>query len=263
MKKLTIIASSLVIAALPFAAFAQTITTSGGVNVSVPAVTATVNASTSVGSASISKIIARADAEIQRRITNLNALSTRIGEMKRLSSTEIASLQAGVSAQISQMNSLEATINAETTLSALKTSVQSITIDYRIYMLVLPQGRVAAAADRIQTIVADMQTLEPKLETRINSAGNPSAAVSAYADMQTQVSNAASLASAAVSETVSLTPDQGNTTVEASNTAAIKDAASKIKTATADLVQARKDIATILQAVKGTGSVTASSSASV
>jgi flagellar biosynthesis/type III secretory pathway chaperone len=272
MNKLSIIASSLTIAAailLPASTFAQTVNVSGGVSVSATPVTAgIVSTTTKRGSLSLATIISRADEEIQRRITNLTSLSTRIGQMKNVSASEKTSLQGSISSQISSLTSLKATIDAETVLANLKTDVQSITKSYRTYMLVLPQGRIAAASDRIQTIVADMQALEPKLQARITAAQTAGKSVSgsqsAYTDMVAKVSDASTQSSAALSETANLTPDQGNTTIEASNNAAIKDAAAKIKTATQDLIAARADIATILKAVKGTSSasVTASTSAS-
>jgi hypothetical protein len=263
MNKLSLVTSSLTIAAavmLPVAAFAQTTAVSGGVTVSSAPITTTVKVSTK-SSTSLTTIISRADAEITRRITNLNSLSARIGQMKNISSSEITSLQAGITTEIGTLTSLKATIDAETVLANLKTEVQSITKDYRVYMLILPQGRIAAAVDRVQTIVADMQALEPKLEARITAAQtagkNVTGAQVAYTDLQAKVSDASAQVSAALSETTGLTPDQGNTTIEASNTATIKDAAAKIKVATSDLKAARADITTILQAVKGTGSASA------
>jgi hypothetical protein len=71
--------------------------------------------------------------------------------------------------------------------------------------------------------------------------------------MTAKVTDANTQASAAVSEIANLEPDNGNTTIAASNTAALKDARSKIGVATKDLVAARADIATIVKGVKGTG----------
>jgi hypothetical protein len=271
MKKVSVIASSITAAGilgmaaiLPLAAFAETTSVSAAVNVSTAGVTANTAAKVTT---SLSKAIARADQEIERRITNLNALSTRIGAMKNVSATEKTSLQASITSQISTLTTLKATIDAETVAANLKTDIQSITKDYRIYMLVLPQGRIAAATDRVLTIVGDMQALAPELQTRITAAASAgkdmTAANAAYTDMQAKIADANTQATAAVTETASLTPDQGNTTIAASNTAAIKDAAAKIKTATTDLKAARADIQIILKAVKGTGSASTTASTTV
>lgn len=273
MKKTSFIATSLTIATLaamiPAAVFAQTVTTGvtvgtqGTITTSVPAVTTTastgVTASTnSAGNTTTSGTGARftanqqkADAAITGRISALNALSARLTQMKNLSSSEVSSLQTTLSAQVTAMNTLEAQINSDTTGATLKADASTIAKDYRIYMLILPQGRIAAASDRIDTIVGLMQGIAPKLEARITAAGNPSAAVSAYTDMNTQITNADTAASVALNETVTLQPDQGVTSVEASNDAALQDAKSKIQTAVTDLKAARTDINTIITAVGG------------
>jgi hypothetical protein len=268
MNKVSVIVSSLALGAvlLPAAAFAQTTNVTAGVSTSV--VTASTSAHVRTGTTGTTAI-ARADAEITRRITNLTSASVRIGQLKNISSTDKTSLQTSITTQISEMTALKAKIDSDTDAATLKADITSITSDYRIYMLVIPQARIAAATDRAQTIVADMQAMAPQLQARITAdqtaGGNVAAAQAAYSDMQTKVSDANIQAAAALNETVSLTPDQGNASIEASNTAAIKDAASKIKTVVADLKAASTDISTIMNAVKGTGSghTTASTSATV
>jgi hypothetical protein len=215
--------------------------------------------------ASLSTLISKGDSAIATRIAALTDLSTRIGEMKNVSASEKTSLQANISTEIGNLTGLKATVDAATSKVTLVTDLKTITSDYRIYLLILPQGRIAAASDRITSIVSLMQQLSPKLSARITAAQtagvNVSAAQSAYTDMQTQITAANTASQAALSETITLTPDQGNTTVQASNTAAIKDAAAKIKTATADLKAARADMTTIESAVKGSAGASASASA--
>jgi hypothetical protein len=263
MKKIITIAGSIALASvIPFAAFAQTnVTASVTSNNPSTAISGSASANTdmsaNVTATTMTSAKARADKEIQRRITNLNSLSTSIGSMKNVSASDKTSLQSSISSEISALTTLQTTIDSETVLANLKTEIQSIAKDYRVYLLILPQGRIAVSADRIATIVSDMQQLEPKLSARISAAQTAgvsvTAAQAAYADLQAKVSDASTQSQAAFTETQSLTPDQGNATIEASNTAAIKDAAVKIKIATADLKAARADIATILNAVKGTG----------
>jgi hypothetical protein len=271
----TLVASSVIgsmLALAPLAAFAQTTTIDGNASITAMPVTASASMSGSASTkvaAAITKSISRADQELTRRISNLNSASTRDGDMKNLSASEKTSLQASISTEIGNLTGLKAKIDADTDATVLKTDVKSITNDYRVYMLVLPQGRIAAATDRVGTIVSEMQQLGTKLQARITTAQtagkNVTAAQSAYTDMQAKLTDANTQAQAALSETQSLQPDQGNATVQASNTAAIKDALSKLKTAQSDLKAARADIKTIMDAVKGTGgaSVNASSTTSV
>jgi hypothetical protein len=198
-----------------------------------------------------------ADKEIDARVTTLNELSTRVGVMKNLSESQKSSIQSTLNGEASTLTTLRAKIDADATSADVKTDAQSITKNYRIYILVVPQVYVNAASDRVSTIVGIMQGLSAKLQTRISAAQSTgkdeSAAQSAYTDMQAKILDASTQASTASSETANLEPDQGNTSLQASNRASLKDAAAKIKVANADLKAARADISTIIKAVHGVG----------
>jgi hypothetical protein len=246
-------------AALP--AFAQTAGLGLGVNASASASVAGIKVGAAVGAtlaARIKDITTRADAEITRRINALNALAGRINEMTRLSATDKTNLSTSIAGQVTAMNTLQAQITADAAAnntSSLKTDVQSIASSYRIFILVLPQGSIEAASDRVLTIVGTMNDLSAKFSTRISAAqaaGNDvTAANASLADMNAKVSDANTQATAAASEVVSLTPDNGNATIEASNTAALKDAHSKILAAQQDFLTARADALAIIQDLAG------------
>ncbi len=246
------------IVASPLVVFAQT-----------PAVDAGASSKANVGpaesaikakagtTASIAKTIARADTEITRRITNLHQASIRISATKNISAEQKTSIAASISTEIANLTALKTKIDADTDAAALKTDVQSITDNYRVYALVLPQNHIVAATDRITTIVAQMQQLGTKLNTRITEAQaagkNVTAAQATYTDMLAKVADASTQSQAALTETQGLKPDNGDAAVKTSNDAAIKDAVTKIKAATADLKAARTDLKFILAAIKGVG----------
>jgi hypothetical protein len=249
-----------------------------GVNASA---SATVNASgTSVGAgatlkAKISATVItnaqnRADQEITRRINALNALSARVNNMVRVSATDKANLSSTIQTQITAMNTLQAQIATDAaadSTSSLKADVQSITKTYRIFMLVIPQGAIEAAADRVETITGLMAQLATKLQARITAAQSAgvdmSASVSALADMNAKVADANAQAQAAVSEVASLQPDNGVQSVMQANTAAMKDAHTKIQASQQDIVAARQDAGTIVKALLATNvSASASSTTS-
>ena len=202
--------------------------------------------------------------EIDNRITSLNNLITRVQDMVKLPSTEKANLVNTLQAVVADMTTLKAKISADTTPASIKADFQSITKDYRVYALVLPQGRIAAASDRIETIVSMFSQISTKLQTRITDAGNAghntTSVSSTLADLNAKTSDASAQAQAAVSETANLQPDQGSKTVAASNQATLKDAASKIKVATQDIVSARLDVKTILNFLKSVEGNSATSS---
>ena len=133
-----------------------------------------------------------------------------------------------------------------------------------MFALVLPQGRIAAAADREVTLVSMMSTLGAKLQARVQAAGqggnDVTALTAALTDTASKLQDAQTQAEAAVSVSAALTPDNGNATVMASNTAALKAARGDIKTAQTDLVAARKDITAIVVGLKTVSTSTAASS---
>ena len=205
----------------------------------------------------------RADQEIARRITALNALITRINGMQKLSADEKTSLASSTQGQITLMNNLQAQIAADAaanSTTSLKADIQSITKAYRVYMLIIPQGNIEAAADRVLTVAATLTDLSTKLQARIaSSTVNTSGAQAALTDMNAKIADANTQANAANSEVASLVPDNGVQTVMQSNTAALKDARSKIQAAQKDLIAAQKDASTIVKDLRISASITATS----
>ncbi|MDR3643279.1 MAG: hypothetical protein P4L74_06680 [Candidatus Doudnabacteria bacterium] len=195
----------------------------------------------------------RADAQIQARIAALNELQVRIGQMVKVSSDEKANLNSNIQASIGTMTNLQAKIDADTDNTTLRTDVQSITKSYRIYVLIMPQGRITAAADRVMTIVGLFGDLSAKLQTRITAAQtagqNVTALNASLADMNSKTGDANVQAQAAIAEIAGLQPDNGDKTIFTSNQAALKDARSKIKLAMTDLKTARQDAGNIVKAL--------------
>ncbi len=175
--------------------------------------------------------------------------------MKNLSASKKTDLQTNLSNQMYTLSALQTKIDADTDIPTLKTDVKSITKNYRIYLLILPQARIAASADRINTIVGQMQTLAGKLETRITAA-NATALQSTHSDLESKLDDATAKANAAVTTTAGLAPDNGSATLVASNSEAVKAARAQIESATKDLVAARADIETIIQGLKSSATAT-------
>jgi hypothetical protein len=194
-----------------------------------------------------------ADLEITRRVNALDALGSRLNSMVRLSATEKGALSSTVQSQITTMDNLQTQIAADVSADAttsLKADIQSITKSYRIFALVIPQGAIEAASDRVLTIVSTMTDLSTKFQARISSASSTANAAGAQAtleDLNAKVADASAQATAANSEVASLVPDNGVASVMQSNTAALKDARSKIQTAQTDLTAAQKDAAIIVK----------------
>jgi chromosome segregation ATPase len=204
--------------------------------------------------ASTSTIATRSDQEITQRIGSLNSLLTRIGEMQKVSSSSKDQLSATIQAQVTDLTNLKTQIaNDSNSTSSLRTDFQSITKSYRIYALVVPQGTITAAADRVMTIASTTDTLAGILQTRISEAqttGNDVSALQAsLSDMNAKTTDANAQAQAALNEISPLAPDNGSSTQMKANTATLKDARAKIATAQKDLIAARKDAGTIVKAL--------------
>ncbi len=194
---------------------------------------------------------------IDARIKSLTELKTRLASMKLLPASELATIQTSLDVEIGILNNLKAKIAADTSADVLKTDAESITKANRVYLLVEPKARIAAVASRINAVVIQMTTLGGKLQGRITSAQTAgtdvSLAVTAMSDFNAKIADAKTKADAAMSETANLQVDNGDKTILASNTAALKDARAKLQAAEADLKAAHKDAGTIAGVVKGKG----------
>ncbi len=219
----------------------------------------------STSAAHMQKAGDRGDQAIDKRIASLQALEARVSGMTRLSADEKATLSASLESTITQLTTLKAKIAAETDPTALKADLQSITKSYRVYALVLPQAAVVAAANRIETIVTQMQSFHDKLQTRITAASSAgtdtSAAAAALADFDAKVAAAATASASASASVAGLVPDNGDATVSAANTTKLKAARTQIQAAEASLKAARADIDTVLKNLKVTVSAKGSASA--
>lgn len=214
----------------------------------------------------MTRLVGKADQEIQRRIDGLNKLLSRIQGMQKITDADKTVLTNNVQGQITDMTNLKSKIDADTDLQTLISDVKSITKSYRIYALVIPQGAIIAAADRVKNIADIMSTLGGKLQTRIasaQSAGRDVAALqSALSDFNAKIADAQAQAQAALSEIAGLAPDQGNQSVMQSNKAALQDAKKKIQAAQQDFVAARKDAVAIVKGLKAFGNASSTMPAS-
>ena len=190
----------------------------------------------------------------------LTQVNTKVQAMVKVSSSEKNAISNMVSSEISNLTTLQAKIDADTDLATLKTDIKSIATSYRVFMLVIPRARIDVAADKINTVAASMTTFAGTLQTRIvSAAGDTTAAKAQLADMNAKIADAQVQASAAVTVVASLQPDNGDKTVEAANTAALKTARSDIQAGLADLKAARKDAGSIVTTLKGMKASTSAS----
>jgi hypothetical protein len=212
----------------------------------------------------VTKVKTASDTLLEKRIDDLNKLLTRIGDMKKLSASAKASITANVNSLIVDLATLKTEIDSTSSTTLLKTYRESITKAYRVYALAMPRVNIMAAADRANTMVDSLNSLAAKIQTRLNImslSGQITAAEletlhASLSDLSTKVGDANAQANAATAAVMNLVPDEGDKTVFAANTAALKSARAKIKTAQTDLVAAHKDAQSVVKAIaKGDKSV--------
>ena len=210
--------------------------------------------STKLSAAVITRAKDKANKEIDRRIKALNDLVTRISGMTKISEEFKKNLNTNVQTQITLLTALKAKIAADTDGVTLREDVKSITSSYRVFALVMPQARIAAAADREATLINMMIGLGTKLQTRLVEAQQGGADISvlaaALANMDTKLRSAQTHAQAAVVGTATLVPDEGDQAKMKANTDALKAARAEIVAAHKDLNDARKDADTITKGLR-------------
>ncbi len=229
---------------------------------------ADITGATSVQATVAARAKTKADQEIDRRVAALNALNTRVQAMTKVTDTLKQNLNANIKLELDSFTALKAKIDADTDLAVLKTDIKSVTDSYRIFMLVIPQGRIAAAADRMATIInmfiADGAKLQARIQAAQTAGNDVTALTAALTDLGTQLNAAQTHAQAAVNVTAPLTPDNGDKTKMAANDAALKQARTDLEAGHQDLVVARKDMQTIINGLKTMkASATTTSSSSV
>src|SRR5579872_6107659 len=140
--KLGIISGTVALFAFPAVVFAQTIVPSEGIGIR-PTLQAEREAITQQRQQIQAQVVqtrqtnlkTRADNEITRRITALNDLITRINGFTRLTADQKSSFVTQIQTEINTLTSLKTKIDADTDTATLKTDVQSIVAEYRVFAL--------------------------------------------------------------------------------------------------------------------------------
>ncbi|KND50414.1 MAG: hypothetical protein AB202_02045 [Parcubacteria bacterium C7867-007] len=210
------------------------------------------------------KVAAAADTGIDARIQKLNDVLIRLDKTERLSDSARASIKAAVTGQIQSLKDVKVKIETNST-STVKERMNTANQPFRAAGLILPKAAITAAADRIMTIAGQMEVFSAKIEARIDAASaagtDVSAARTALANFDAKVASAKVNAQAAAKlvATVSADKEADEATFKA-NVAALREAKLKIDAAQADLKAARTEIGNLLKSIKGKGEVRADAS---
>jgi len=154
------------------------------------------------------------DCEIHRRFTTLDALAARVSGSKVLTSSDAAALSGEIATTKSGLTALKATIDAETSVPALKTDVALIATRFRVYLLVAPQVHLVSGADGVLALQGSFAKVNTNLAARIAAAkagGRDTTAAQADLDaMNAALTKAVGLATPLSAALLPLTPAQYN-----------------------------------------------------
>jgi hypothetical protein len=210
--------------------------------------------SVSAASLTSTQIIAKSDTDIATRIASLNKIITKVSGYKHLTTDQKASITATVQASITEMNILKTKIDGETDIPTLKSDYDSITKDYRIYMVVVPNAKVLASTDTAMADITTYQSSLASLNTRIAAASatgkNVTAIEGSAADATAKLTDAQTQSQNLVTAVTSLKVDNGDKTVEATNKAQLASVKTAGVAMKADISATAKDIASIRTGLK-------------
>ncbi len=155
------------------------------------------------------------DCEIDRRLTVLGRLATRVSDSPTLTDADRAALSSQISSTQSGLTALRNTIDHETDVTALKADIRNIATDYRVYVLVVPKTVEVIAADRLQAGYTRFENVEQRLANAIAAAKaagkDVTQAQADYDAMASKVDEAESLLTPVVGSIINMTPADWNT----------------------------------------------------
>ena len=205
------------------------------------------------------KLIALGDKMTSNRIDALTTEKTAVDAKVGITDDQRAALDAKLSENINDMTALKAKIDADTDHQTLVSDVESITVDYREYMLVIPQVALEASADHKDNVYTQLSADAVALQTKIDNMSDNGKKAEAQAylnDMLAKIADAKTNADAAYNGIVNLVPDQGVSQTRKANKAALDLATTERTTAHQDYAAARADEGAINGLLGNGGSVT-------
>jgi len=194
-------------------------------------------------------IINRGNAEINRRLNTLGTLGTKISAATKLTSADQASLTSEVNDEVSGLQSLKISLDADTTLTGAETDAQSIFSGYRVYALIVPKVYLIKTADDQQVTETKLSTLVTKLQTAITTDQTAGKSVTSLQnslnDMTSKVQAAQTISSNIETTVLPLMPSDYNT-----DHTILSGDRDQLKTAQTDITTAITDAKSIISGLK-------------
>jgi hypothetical protein len=122
------------------------------------------------GTTTAATVKARAHAAIERRLATLADLRSRVTGQARLTSGDRGQLLTQIDADSRGLTALDAKIQADTDRATLRTDVEAIVVDYRVYLLTVPKVHEVIAADTELAAVTRLDAIAARLQAAIDAA---------------------------------------------------------------------------------------------
>jgi len=156
------------------------------------------------------------DDAIAKRQTSLDAATTKINgfvSKNALTSTQAGPLLDQITTNKNGLASLKTKLDGETDITAARTDVKNIYLQFRIYAVFLPRTRHVVELDIMTNVDDKLTAAEPKIEDAISKApaSEQGQLNTLYSDFKAQLKEAEAQIDAAQGQLPVLTPNTYNT----------------------------------------------------
>jgi hypothetical protein len=206
-------------------------------------------ASAQTSGSGLNDVKSKAAAAISQRQTSLNSAITAVNGNKWLTSSDKSAALNILNNDISGLTALGQKIQGDTTYTQAVADYKTIFTGYRVYLLALPQVRLAAASDDLSTgVVPRLTDAQTRLQNLLNGKDkdkDSSSVQAAMADLAKQIQAITQETNGLSSTVLAFTPAQYD-----ANTSILSPARTAIRTARTDAKTARQDIKTVVEALR-------------
>lgn len=152
---------------------------------------------------------ARVDLNVAHREVTIGKLTAALAARQHVTDAHRAALSGLFTSDAAGLKAVDATVQADTTCQQAVTDGRTVVTDYRVYMLLVPQTHLVAAADTGAYGAARLTAAEPTLQAGIDAITDPTKkaqAQAAFDDLVAQTKTAADDVAGVGDAMLALTP---------------------------------------------------------
>lgn len=196
----------------------------------------------------------RTISEIDRQISLLQALVPKVDGLTHLTPAERSTLSTQIQTEITNLQTLKSRVEGVSNEAALKTNIKSVLSSHKNFSFYIPQIRLLAAAEAMDSVANRMLETAKKIEERVQNMEDTDTTeiTSLLENMKAKLNNAKAQSNAI---TAAVSPLES--TNFPANRVTLQSAQAKLKTGMTDIRSAVKDLKEILKMLKEMGETTA------